>query len=263
VTLEPIGYIATPFDDRFRAPRQPGVARSSAEGIITLNPGMNFEQALEDLDGFERIWVIYWFDRNAGWRPKVLPPRGERVRRGVFATRSPHRPNPIGLSLLRLLEVRGRTIRVGDVDLLDRTPILDIKPYLPYAEAWPDARMGWLESVERDARSQEYRVSWSELALRQAEWLAREHAIELLEHADAVLSADPAPHPYRRIARLESGEYELAIKSWRVVFDVYERIVMVDRIESGYDEATAASAAPGTLHDHAAHVAFFSTWGRR
>jgi tRNA (adenine37-N6)-methyltransferase len=265
LTLTPIGTIATPYTDRYRAPRQPGAALVPAEGIITLEPGMNFEQALEDIEGFERIWVIYWFDRNPGWKPKVLPPRGERVRRGVFATRSPHRPNPIGLSLLRLLEVRGRTLRVGDVDLLDGTPILDIKPYLPYAEAWPDARMGWLDEVVRAEREQDasrHAVVWSELAQRQVEWLASEHGIHLHDHAEAVLSADASPHPYRRISERSDGTLELAIKSWRIVFIPSGDGILVERIESGYAKERADEAAPGSLHDHAAHVGFHGMWSR-
>ena len=102
LTLSPIGVVRSPFTDRWRAPRQPGVDGPSAEGRIVLARGRGFEQALRDLDGIERIWVITWFHRNEGWKPMVLPPRGPRVKRGVFATRSPHRPNPLGLSLLPL-----------------------------------------------------------------------------------------------------------------------------------------------------------------
>jgi tRNA-Thr(GGU) m(6)t(6)A37 methyltransferase TsaA len=263
LTLSPIGTIATPFTDRYRAPRQPGAAAVAAEGLVTLEPGMNFEQALADLAGFERIWLIYWFDRNPGWKPKVLPPRGPRVRRGVFATRSPHRPNPIGLSLVRLLEVDGRTLRVGDVDLLDGTPILDIKPYLPYAEAWPDARMGWLDAVVRAEAAGDgarHAVVWNELALRQIGWLAHEHGIVLLDHAEAILAADPTPHPYRRIAERPDGRLELAIKSWRVVFFAHASTVTVESIESGYAAERLAEAEPGTLHDHEAHAGFHRRW---
>lgn len=261
--LTPIGTIATPYADRYRAPRQPGAAPIPAEGVITLEHGRNFEQALEDLEGFERIWVIYWFDRNPGWKPKVLPPRGPRVRRGVFATRSPHRPNPIGLSLLRLLEVSGRTLRVADVDILDGTPILDIKPYLPYAEAWPDSRMGWLDAVvsaETSDGGVRFAVVWSETALRQIGWLAHEHGVVLLDHAEAVLASDPSPHPYRRITRRGDGSLELAVKSWRIVFAVHESTVTVERIESGYARTRVAEAAPGSLHDHDAHEGFHRTW---
>src|SRR5581483_8669087 len=137
ILFHPIGYIHTPYQERYSAPRQPGLLRDSEVSIrqtrstIVLNEGENFEQALEDLEGFEKIWLIYVFNRNEYWKPKVYPPRGERRKRGLFATRSPHRPNPIGLSLVDLINIDGRNVTVGNVDLLDGTPILDIKPYIP------------------------------------------------------------------------------------------------------------------------------------
>lgn len=257
LTLHPIGTIRTPYSDRYRAPRQPGAADISAEGEIILDPGFNYEQALCDLEGFERIWVIYWFDRNSGWKPKVLTPRGPRMKRGLFATRSPHRPNPIGLSLLRLLTVSGRTVRVADVDILDGTPILDIKPYLPYAEAWPDARSGWLEDAVKEERSAtRYRVLWSELAEEQRGWLLQQE-IDLAEVALPLLSRDPMPHPYRRIT-IDRNGFVLAIKSWRVRFHVDGEDVVIDRIESGYSAQTVASGED--LHDEMAHRGFHERW---
>lgn len=257
LTLSPIGTISSPYTERYQAPRQPGIAAIGVEGIITLEAGRNFEQALADLEGFEWIWVIYWFDRNETWRPKVLPPRG-RTRRGLFATRSPHRPNPLGLSLLRLIEVRGRTIRVADVDLLDGTPILDIKPYIPSVEAHPHAHTGWLEEVEESGG---YSVELSERAEVQTAWLREEYGIDLVGHARSVLARDPAPHPYRRVTRRDDGSLELAITSWRIHFSVEEDCVTIERVASGYDAAAISVAEPGSLHHDAAHRAFAERWG--
>jgi tRNA-Thr(GGU) m(6)t(6)A37 methyltransferase TsaA len=217
---------------------------------------MNFEQALEDLDGFDRIWVIYWFHRNSGWRPKVLPPRGTDRKRGVFATRSPHRPNPLGLSLLRLIDIRGRRLRVADVDLLDGTPVLDIKPYLPSVEAFPDSRTGWLEENE----APRYRVTIAPLAIEQLEWLRDRHRIDLEPYMVDVLSRDPAPHPYRRIEAVPSGMV-LAIKSWRVLFRVDGDLVSIEAIASGYPADVVAGADPESLHHGVAHGEFHRTWG--
>jgi tRNA-Thr(GGU) m(6)t(6)A37 methyltransferase TsaA len=261
LTLSPIGIIRTPFTDRYRAPRQPGAGGVPSEGRVLLNAGCNYEQALEDLEGFERIWLLYWFDRNEGWRPKVLPPRGPGARRGLFATRSPHRPNPIGLSLVRLLEVRGRRLLVADTDLLDRTPILDIKPYIPYAEAFPEARAGWLDEVMAAERAATpFIIEWSDLAREQERWLREEHAIALADHAVPLLERDPSPHPYRRITGDPAHGYELALKSWRIRFRVVDRRVMIERVTSGYPASALVSGED--LHDHAAQIGFHARWGK-
>lgn len=253
--VRPIGLIHTPFKKRADAPRQPRADGRSAEGKIVLNPGHNFEQALDDLDGFEYIWVISWFHQNQNWKPKVLPPRGSKKKRGVFATRSPYRPNPIGLSLACLISIKGRTIRIAETDLLDGTPILDLKPYLPDEEAFPDARAGWLSNARSSDRN--FSVRWSDHARKQAQWLAENFQIEIAANAERVLSRDASPHPYRRISKTDSGALQLAIKSWRVEFAVSNHTVEILRIHSGYTlPALELSTKP--LHDEKAHRAFLS-----
>lgn len=150
-TFRPIGVVHSPYGRRIDAPHQATVvegteAGEALEARIELDPGLPLE-VLQDLQGFERIWAIFAFHRSDGWRPLVKPPRGGG-RRGVLATRSPHRPNALGLSALELLGVEGRTLRVRGVDLLDGTPILDLKPYVPYADAFPDARAGWIDAMD-------------------------------------------------------------------------------------------------------------------
>ena len=103
--------------------------------------------AFRDLEGFDRIWLVFAFDRSEGWTTEVKPPRGG-PKRSVLATRSPHRPNPVGLSSVELVAVEDRALRVRGIDLLDGTPILDIKPYVPYADAFPDARAGWIDALD-------------------------------------------------------------------------------------------------------------------
>jgi tRNA-Thr(GGU) m(6)t(6)A37 methyltransferase TsaA len=260
LTVTPIGVIRTPYTDRYRAPRQPGVAPRGEEGVIELVGGMNLEQAVADLAGFERIWVVVWFHRNVHWRPRVLPPRGGRVKRSVLATRSPHRPNPIGLSVLRLLEVKGRTLRVADVDLLDGTPVLDIKPYVPYADAFPASRHGWLEDVARDEGEGGFEVRWGALAAAQRQWLAAGFGVAVGEVSAAALARDPAPHPYRRILHDRDGGLLIAEKSWRLHFRVDGPVVEVTHVSSGY-RAEALAAGDDALLDGAAHRAFHARWG--
>lgn len=249
--LQPIGYISTPFKSKAEAPHQP---EGGTEGIIALREGQNFEQALEDLAGMEKIWLLYWFDRNPNWKPKVLVPRGPRQKRGVFATRSPHRPNPIGLSLVDLVEVRGLTLRVRNVDLLDGTPILDIKPYLPHVESHPDAYSGWIEEA---AKQGAYSVNYSELATSQLE-LLKECKVDLTGRIERILSRDPSPHPYKRIER-EGDRYVQAIRGWRIVFRVENSIVTVEEIRSGYGNDKISSEI--NISDDEAQAAFRSAFG--
>jgi tRNA-Thr(GGU) m(6)t(6)A37 methyltransferase TsaA len=138
-----IGHARTPWRRREDAPHQP-VASPESEGVIELEP--EFAPALADLGSFGRIWLIALLDRSSGWAPKVKPPRGG-PKRGVLATRAPNRPSQIALSnvIVRSVDVAAGLVRVQGIDLLDGTPILDVKPYLPMLDSWPDAGHGWLE----------------------------------------------------------------------------------------------------------------------
>jgi tRNA-Thr(GGU) m(6)t(6)A37 methyltransferase TsaA len=147
----PIGWVRSPYQRRFGTPQQAAAVDSSADAVLELDPAVIPESALDDLAGIDRLWVVSWLHRGGSWAPKVMPPRGPRVRRSLFSTRSPDRPNPIGLSAVRLLRVEGLSLHIRGVDLIDGTPILDLKPYLPYADAFPDARAGWIDTVARDA----------------------------------------------------------------------------------------------------------------
>ncbi|MDP4221030.1 MAG: tRNA (N6-threonylcarbamoyladenosine(37)-N6)-methyltransferase TrmO [Bacteroidota bacterium] len=258
--IHPIGIIRTPFADRCDAPRQPGQSAAAATGKIILEEGKNFEQAVEDLSGFDKIWLIYQFDRNAHWKPKVLPPRGDRIKRGVFATRSPHRPNPIGLSLVTLLEVDGRNIFVDDVDILDKTPLFDIKPYLPYAEAFPDAKCGWLdETMDRESRQEPWQFIMTEIATAQFAWLQQEFGIDLFTIAERVLGSDPFPHPSRRIFKEKDGEFMMAIKSWRINYTIAEHTITIVKVKSGYS-ADALKAKNEIIHQGPVHEAFHAMY---
>lgn len=156
VTMQPIGWVRSPYAERYGTPRQATVpsqvgSAEALEATIELDRRRVPAEALRDLDGFTHIWAIVWLDRNTGWRPTVRPTRGPKVRRGVFATRSPHRPNPIGLSALRLIAVEGHVLRVLGIDLLDGTPVLDLKPYVPYADCFPEAVGGWVDALDEAA----------------------------------------------------------------------------------------------------------------
>jgi len=146
IGLRVIGRIHTPFVDAAGTPIQPGYS-GGAEGRVVVDD--RYAGALDDLDGFERVWLVYWMDRAAAFKPHVLPYRDNQPR-GLFATRSPCRPNPIGLSAVRLLDRDGSVLRVADLDILDGTPLVDIKPYVAEFDAHPSSKAGWLDARRVD-----------------------------------------------------------------------------------------------------------------
>ena len=231
LSCTPIGVVHSPLIDRLSAPRQSSVA-ADIEGWIELFPGRGYEDGLRDLAGFSHIWVVFWFHQNGGWRPTVSPPRSER-KRGVFATRSPHRPNPIGLSAVRLLSIEDRRLGVRGLDLLDGTPVLDIKPYIAYADAIPDADAGWLGAAADPGP--QYNVSFSPLASEQLAFL-RSHGVELETTLRTTLSVGPTPHAYRRIRRRDDG-FVVAIRDFRAPFEVQAQSIRVSRLESAVRKA--------------------------
>ena len=147
-TLRSVGVIRSPFTVAVGTPIQPAYARGAAGEVVVAEP---YVEALDDIEGFERVWLIYWMDRAGGFRPRVTPYRDTRAH-GLFATRAPGRPNPIGLSVVRLLRREGCILHVADLDILDGTPLLDIKPYVPEFDSCPWSRAGWFDEPGEDRR---------------------------------------------------------------------------------------------------------------
>jgi tRNA (adenine37-N6)-methyltransferase len=265
VELESIGVVRSPFRERVDAPRQAPVA-GDVEGEVELFGGRGLEDALCDLASFSHVWLVVWFHHNQGFRPKVQPPRGD-VKRGVLATRAPYRPNPIGLSAVKLLGVEGLRLRVQGLDLLDGTPVLDVKPYVPYSDAIPDASHGWLDAVAavpterpRDPLPA-YAVEYEDHALAQLAFLPAELCVALRERIDAALALGPSPHAYRRIRREGEG-YVLAARDFRACFaDAGARVLRVTHLRTGYKprELHGDGSAPEL---HRAFVARFGLDGR-
>jgi tRNA-Thr(GGU) m(6)t(6)A37 methyltransferase TsaA len=137
--IEPIGVIHSPFVEASGTPIQPAAA--DATGCVEVFEP--YRAGLADLDGFERIWLLYWFDRAGPTRLSVQPYMDDQAR-GLFATRAPCRPNPIGISCVRLTGIEGGRLEIAEVDVLDGTPLLDIKPYAPPFDVYNVSRIGWL-----------------------------------------------------------------------------------------------------------------------
>ncbi len=143
MNLRAIGTVHTPFRQATGTPIQPVRAAGTHGTVEIFAP---FVEGLADLAGFDRIWLLYWCDRAREARMRVIPYR-DTVERGLFATRAPARPNPIGLSCVRLIRVEGATLHIAEVDVLDGTPLLDIKPYVPHYDDYPVTRCGWIDHV--------------------------------------------------------------------------------------------------------------------
>jgi tRNA-Thr(GGU) m(6)t(6)A37 methyltransferase TsaA len=140
--LKAIGKVHSPFLQAAGTPIQSAMAQG-VEGSVEVFP--EFVPGLQDLEGFERLWLLYWFDRATPAQLAVKPFLDQQEH-GVFATRSPCRPNPIGLSCVRLVGIEGGRLRIMDVDILDGTPLVDIKPYVPQFDCFEGSRAGWLQN---------------------------------------------------------------------------------------------------------------------
>lgn len=231
LTMHPIGIFTCPEQYPYDVPRQ-GVLAGDNLGCVTLYPGHGYGEGLRELQGFSHLWLLFYFNRHHAWRPLVRPPCHREHKVGVFASRSPYRPNGIGLSCVRLLRASGEVVWVTGHDLLDGTPVLDIKPYIPYADAHPEASSGWLQEA-----TPRYAVGLSVLAEEQLGWLEsrgvgclRGFILDKLEH-------EPLNRRRHRLQDEPEGqESRLCYRTWRARFSCFEplRQVTVSGIVSGY-----------------------------
>jgi len=217
--FRPIGLVRSCYTGKFGIPRQPGLV-TAAEARLELFAEFAREEAFAGLEGFSHLWLLFVFhDAIAeGWRPTVRPPRlGGRRTVGVFASRSPHRPNPIGLSAVEFRGIErgggGPALRLGGVDLLDGTPVLDVKPYVPYADCLPQAGSGFVPPPPE----QEREVIFTTQALAQARAADPDGERQLVDLITQVLRQDPRPgymdrYPERQDFALRL--YDLEVR-WR------------------------------------------------
>lgn len=223
---------------------------SDACGVIELEKGHNYEQGLKDLDGFDYIWLIFVFHHNRNWRPLTNPPFSDgKGRKGVFSTRSPYRPNPVGMSCVRLDSVKGNRVFVSESDLLNDTPILDIKPYIPEFDSFSDARSGWLENVDKTA----YAIEFKPTAEARLKFL-KKRGVDL----NGVISSQLAHNPFDK-TRNKFCRYQdfflLRFRSWRIVFEIDGGTVVIENIFSGYKDFSER-LGNDTYEDLAVHQKF-------
>ena len=214
--MKPVAHIRTAFKSKFGIPRQSGLV-DGLRGEIVFCPEYRNVEALRGLDGFSHIWLLWDFSEaphdEGQWSPTVRPPRlGGNRRMGVWATRSPFRPNNIGLSSVRLVEVRlstpdGPMLVVEGADLMDGTPIFDIKPYLPFTDCHPDARGGFAEEQMRATQP---------LAVDFPQTMQEGMTQQQVETLTGVLAADPRPQYHADPSRIYVMEYDGREVSFRV-----------------------------------------------
>ena len=249
----PIGLLRTGLRWRYEAPRQAGF--SEAKARIELYPGRGFEQALEDLAGFERVWVVFIFHLNATWKPKVTPPYAPENRKyGVFSTRSPHRPNPVGLSCVELEGVDGLTVYLNHCDILDRTPILDIKPYIPAVDAFPESKAGWRDELVLTEWTHEF----SPVARAQMDWISEQTGLDLANFCAVQLKYEPFNPARKRIEQRPDGSWAIHCRTWCIVYraDANAHVLHFESVSSNYMPDELVPGAPDPYADKAFHRAF-------
>jgi len=224
--LKTVGIIHTPYKEKFAVPRQPGLV-SAAKAQLILSPPFDEADALRGLEQFSHVWLIFAFHEtmDKGWNPTVRPPRlGGNERLGVFATRSTFRPNPLGLSVAKLdgITIKNNQciLNLSGIDLVDGTPILDIKPYVPYADSLPDAQAGYAS----DAPIADMPVTFADEALNQISAQKKKHP-ELQTFITQVLTQDPRP-AYKK-NKTTRQEYGVKLYDFNVRWAVEDNITTV------------------------------------
>ncbi len=200
--MEPIGFLESCYRDKFGTPRQPGLVKASW-ARLKIRGDLQPEQALQGLEGFSHVWLIWVFHQNktSRYHAKVHPPRLQGGSMGLFATRTPHRPNPIGLSLVELISVEKDGIVVAGADLVDGTPVLDIKPYLPEVESVPGAKTGWVGEVSKADIQVEFAPEAEQIL---QSWEHQNPDKNLRQLIVETLKLDPRPVVYRGYESTES-----------------------------------------------------------
>ncbi len=233
--FRPIGVVHSFQKYRYETPRQ-GVF-SGCDGEIELFSSFAGD-AIADLSGFDRIWVIFCFHLNYGktWKPKVHPPfPAGGPCRSVFATRSPYRFNPIGLSCVELSGISGNRLLVKHIDMLSGTPVLDIKPYIPEADSFPHSATGWRSQVPA-AEELQWNLEYDDEFIRQAGFILDNSGLDLFNFVRVQLGCEPLDSSRKRVKQINEKLWCLGCRTWRINFepDALWRKIKVLNAESNY-----------------------------
>ena len=254
-TFQSIGHIRSAAKYHYEAPRQ---AVFASEGAFLAWNDPVYAQAAADLIGFDRIWLVWVFDQNKhpNWKVKTrVPVPAERDSYSVFATRSPYRPNPVGISAVELVAVTPEGLQLGPCDLLDGTAVLDVKPYIPAVDAFPDSKAGWRDRVEKAP----YSVEWLPQASLQADFLTGRGAVDLKNFCAVQLAYRPVDSTRKRLVKLaEENLWQLHCRTWKIIFELDEagKSIVVKEILSNYQSAELLPGAEDIYQDKELHRDF-------
>ena len=259
-TFRSIGSIVSKAQYHYEAPRQ---AVFAPEGAFLRWHKPIYAQAAADLTGFDRIWLIWVFDQNkhSNWKVKTrVPVPAERDSYSVFATRSPYRPNPVGISAVELVDITPEGLLLGPCDLLDGTAVLDVKPYIPQVDAFPDSQAGWRDRVEQSPWS----IEWMPEAASQADFLTERGAVDLKNFCAVQLAYRPTDATRKRLVKLpENGHWQLHCRTWKIIFELLEpeKLIIVKKVLSNYAISELAEDASDIYQDKALHREFIKFFG--
>lgn len=254
-----VGVIESQAKYRYELPRQ---SVFTAPGAFLRWNERIYKDCAEDLHGFDRIWLIWIFDRNIDgkWHTRVkVPVPGDKDNYSVFATRSPYRPNPVGISAVELLEITPDGLRLGPCDLLDGTAVIDIKPYIPEIDAFPDAKAGWRDNIEKNPNL----IIWSETAAAQADFILEKGKFDLHNFCDIQLAYRPLDSSRKRVEKsAEGNSHILHFRTWKIFFDFDENNskITVNSIQSNYSAADLAPDSFDKYGDKDLHRSFNLLW---
>ncbi|MBL7543031.1 MAG: tRNA (N6-threonylcarbamoyladenosine(37)-N6)-methyltransferase TrmO [Bdellovibrionaceae bacterium] len=253
LTLQPIGVLESCYLDKFGTPRQPGLVPTSF-GRIRIFPEWQPADSLQGLEAFSHIWVLFHFHQNqvAHFHAKVHPPRMGGGKMGVFATRSPHRPNPVGLSLVKLDRIESPYIYISGIDIINETPVFDIKPYLSFIEAVPSAVSGWAQD-RQDKRDKQDKQDEQDQQTKQATQAKADTHIEVIFPANIksklafieakypqyqfqdlvtrTLKLDPRPTVYKGYEQEKNSPYRQTHAVRLIQYDVHFEFISKDQIQ--------------------------------
>lgn len=251
LTLKPIGFFHGSHKNKSSLPRQGHLSQQL--GYINFEKGFDAKLALQGLEKMSHVWVIFHFHQAlSAAKPLVRPPRNPDIQVGVWATRSPYRANSLGLTLAKVKKVEGSKLYLSEIDLLDQTPIFDIKPYVTDSDRAKNPKLGWIDDIEI------WKFSLNKKASAQAQWLQENGLAELLDTLESQFGTPPLQLKRKRVKALDNEKYILAYRTWRFVFKVNKekKRSQILEIKSGYSVGELADLKNDKYSDKELHLKF-------